>query len=90
MKHYSLFLNGQWVPAASGRTFTTFNPADLREVVAEYAMGGSEDALAAFEAAGGCFSEMGFGNSYCPRADSIESIPIAGGTQGGVGRVADA
>ncbi len=51
MKQYSLFVNGQWVPAASGRTFTTRNPADLREAVAEYASGGSEDAQAAFEAA---------------------------------------
>ncbi len=51
MKQYSLFLNGQWLASTSGRTFSTRNPADLRESVAEYAAGGAEDAQAAIEAA---------------------------------------
>ena len=51
MKQYSLFLNGQWAPSTSAGTFSTRNPADLREVVAEYAAGGAEDVHAALEAA---------------------------------------
>ena len=51
MKQYSLYLNGQWVASTSAKTFSTRNPADLRETVAEYAAGGTEDANAAFEAA---------------------------------------
>jgi aldehyde dehydrogenase (NAD+) len=48
---YSLFLNGTMVPAAEGRTFTTRNPADAREEVAEYALGGAPDTVAAISAA---------------------------------------
>ncbi|HRI13244.1 MAG TPA: aldehyde dehydrogenase family protein [Verrucomicrobiota bacterium] len=55
MTRYSLFLNGTFVPAVSGRTFTTQNPADIRETVAEYALGGAPDAVAAFTAARNAF-----------------------------------
>ena len=59
MKHYALFINGQSVPAASGRTFQTLNPADHREIVGEYALGGSEDAVAAIQAATAAFPHLG-------------------------------
>src|SRR5690242_18033490 len=49
------FINGEWVPAKSGRTFQNVNPADTREVVAEYPLSGSEDAIAAIEAARAAF-----------------------------------
>ena len=55
MKRYDLFLNGQSIPAASGQTFTTINPADTRETVAEYALGGAADAAAAVAAAKAAF-----------------------------------
>ena len=55
MKQYALFLNGQSVPAAAGKTFTTINPADARETVAEYASGGAADAAAAVAAAKAAF-----------------------------------
>lgn len=55
MKCYDLFLNGQSVPAASGKTFTTTNPADIRETVATYAAGGREDAAAAVAAGQAAF-----------------------------------
>lgn len=55
MKQYSLFLNGQWVTSASAKSFSTRNPSDLRETVAEYAAGGAEDAGAAIEAARSAF-----------------------------------
>lgn len=51
MKRYTNFIGGQSVPAASGRTFTTFNPADAREVVAEYPQSGQPEAAAAVAAA---------------------------------------
>ena len=44
MKQYQNFINGEWVAAASGDTFTNHNPADTREAVAEYAKGGTADA----------------------------------------------
>ena len=47
MKHYDLLINGQSIPAASGQTFRTVNPADRRDIVAEYALGGAADAAAA-------------------------------------------
>ena len=55
MKQYQNFINGEWVPAASGDTFTNHNPADTREAVAEYAKGGTADAQAAVEAAQAAF-----------------------------------
>lgn len=55
MKHYDLLINGQSLPAASGQTFRTVNPADSREIVAEYAQGGAADAKAAVDAAAAAF-----------------------------------
>jgi acyl-CoA reductase-like NAD-dependent aldehyde dehydrogenase len=49
------FIAGHWVAARSGRTFQNLNPADTRDVVAEYPLSGSEDAFAAIEAARGAF-----------------------------------
>ena len=51
MTSYSLLINGESTPAAGGKHFTTRNPADDREVVAEYALGVASDATAAFAAA---------------------------------------
>ena len=50
-RKYLNFIGGDWVPAMSGKTFQTLNPADTREVVAEYPAGGKEDAQAAVQAA---------------------------------------
>lgn len=55
MTRYSLFLNGNMVPAAEGRTFTTRNPANQREVVAEYALGGTPEIAKAIAAARNAF-----------------------------------
>ena len=55
MKRYDLFLDGRSVPAADGKTFTTINPADTRETIAEYASGGAADAAAAVAAAKAAF-----------------------------------
>ncbi|MBX3731559.1 MAG: aldehyde dehydrogenase family protein [Verrucomicrobiae bacterium] len=55
MTSYGLFINGDFVPAAGGRRFTTQNPADRRETVAEYAQGGAADAAAAIAAASEAF-----------------------------------
>jgi acyl-CoA reductase-like NAD-dependent aldehyde dehydrogenase len=51
MRNYQNFIGGEWVAAKTGQTFTNTNPADTREVVAQYAQGGREDALAAIAAA---------------------------------------
>jgi len=51
MQAYQNFIGGEWVSAKAGRTVSNFNPADTREVVAEYPLSGTEDALAAMEAA---------------------------------------
>ena len=44
MKQYKNFINGEWVSAVSGDTFTNLNPADTREAVTEYALGGRAEA----------------------------------------------
>src|ERR1700722_16044368 len=50
-----LFIDGSWVPAASGTTFASRNPA-TGEVLGDVADGGAEDAKAAVEAARAAFS----------------------------------
>ncbi len=56
MNKYTNFIGGEWAAAKSGETFQNSNPADTREVVAEYAAGGAEDAAAAIEAAQAAFA----------------------------------
>jgi aldehyde dehydrogenase (NAD+) len=51
MISYQNLIGGQWVAAQDGRTFTTTNPADTRETVATYALGGAADYAAATRAA---------------------------------------
>jgi acyl-CoA reductase-like NAD-dependent aldehyde dehydrogenase len=48
---YSNFIEGEWRPAKSGKTYATQNPADNREAVAEYPVSSADDARAAIEAA---------------------------------------
>ena len=49
-----LYIDGSWVPAASGATFESRNPA-TGEVLGEVADGGAEDAAAGVRAAQGAF-----------------------------------
>jgi acyl-CoA reductase-like NAD-dependent aldehyde dehydrogenase len=51
MRTYQNFIHGDWVPARSGQTYDLTNPADNRQVVARYAAGAADDALAAIQAA---------------------------------------
>ena len=51
MRTYGNFIGGQWLPSCTGATFSTRNPADTEEPVAEYPLGGREDAAAAVSAA---------------------------------------
>ncbi len=48
---YLNFIGGEWLAGKSGKTFQTLNPADTREVVAEYSAAGKEEAQAAVQAA---------------------------------------
>lgn len=50
VRHTECFINGQFVPAASGKTFPTVNPA-TEEVIAEVAEGDKEDVDRAAKAA---------------------------------------
>ena len=56
MRKYLNFIGGESVPARSGKTFQNNNPADRREIVAEYASGAREDAQDAIAAATKAFS----------------------------------
>jgi len=51
MNRYDLLIDGNWIPSASGNRFTTRNPADTRDVVAEYASGGESESAQAIAAA---------------------------------------
>jgi aldehyde dehydrogenase (NAD+) len=56
MKTYQNFVGGEWVSARSGKTYQNHNPADRREIVAEYGSGGREDAQDAIAAAAKAFA----------------------------------
>lgn len=51
MKQYSLHIQGQDVRTPNHQSFTTQNPADTREIVAEYTLGTRSDVAAAVDAA---------------------------------------
>lgn len=51
MRTYQNFINGEWAGAQSGARFQNVNPADKREVVADYPQSGEAEARAAIEAA---------------------------------------
>ena len=50
IRQTQLFINGQWIPSQSGKTFDTINPAN-EEVIAEVAEGDAVDVECAVEAA---------------------------------------
>ena len=50
IRQSQLFIDGQWVPARSGRTFATVNPA-TEEPIADVAEGDAADIDAAVKAA---------------------------------------
>ena len=54
VKQTECFINGEWVPASSGKTFATVNPA-TEEVIAEVAEGDAADIDAAVKAARNAF-----------------------------------
>jgi len=52
---YKNFIDGEWVPSASGQTFENVNPADTRDVVGVFQRSGPRDAETAITAAGRAF-----------------------------------
>lgn len=58
-----MFIDGKWVDARSGKTFDVTNPA-TGEVLGSVPAGGSEDAVAAIDAAHGSFSEWSNTTAY--------------------------
>src|SRR5690606_2677995 len=57
VRRYDLFIDGKFVPAASGRTFTSTNPAN-GEVVCEVAEGDAADIDRAVVAARACYENV--------------------------------
>ena len=55
MQSYQNLIGGEWIAAASGKTFSTTNPADTRETVATYPHSAQADAQAAIAAAKAAF-----------------------------------
>src|SRR5882762_6004118 len=50
-KVYKNFIDGEWIPSASGDTFENLNPADTRDVVGIFQRSGQADVDAAVDAA---------------------------------------
>ncbi|GIX07097.1 MAG: aldehyde dehydrogenase [Candidatus Poribacteria bacterium] len=56
-QEYLNYINGEWVPARSGRTFENINPADTSDIVGVHPESDREDTIAAIEAAEAAFAE---------------------------------
>jgi aldehyde dehydrogenase (NAD+) len=56
IRQTQLFINGQWVPSASGKTFSTYNPA-TEELIADVAEGNEADIDRAVKAARSAFED---------------------------------
>ena len=48
---FTNFINGEWVPSASGRTFENVNPANRSDLIGYFQRSGPEDVDAAIAAA---------------------------------------
>jgi len=57
MEQFKNYINGEWRPAASGKTFQNINPADTTDIIGEFALSGAEDVDAAFKAARAAFKK---------------------------------
>ncbi len=66
IRQTQLFIDGQWTPAKSGKTFTTVNPA-TEDVIAQVAEGDAADVEAAVDAA-----RRAFDDGPWPRMDARE------------------
>src|SRR5262245_5502222 len=56
MRTYQNFINGEWNAGSNGTRFSTVNPADTRETVADYPQSGAAEAKQAIAAAEGAFA----------------------------------
>lgn len=54
---YQNYINGKWVKAKSGKTFTSYSPADQEEIIGHFASSGPEDVKEAVNAADKAFTE---------------------------------
>jgi acyl-CoA reductase-like NAD-dependent aldehyde dehydrogenase len=54
-KIFKNYIGGRWVESRSGKTFTSINPADRNEVVGVFQRSGTEDVIAAVDAAHAAF-----------------------------------
>lgn len=52
---YQNFIGGKWVPARSGETFESRNPADTADIIGTFPRSGEEDVVAAIDAAQAAF-----------------------------------
>ena len=86
-KNRKMLINGQWVEAASGKTFPTYNPA-TGEVMARVAEGDREDIDRAVKAARSAFETGPW--SKMTRTLDLEAGRSAGAKPGRVRRVGNA
>src|SRR3972149_1855810 len=56
-KQYFNYINGQWTPSLSGRSFPNTNPADSRVVIGEFPLSNEEDVKAAVASAKAAFDK---------------------------------
>lgn len=51
MEKFKNYINGAWVDAVSGKTFLNYNPANLEDIIGEFALSDKEDVQNAVMAA---------------------------------------
>jgi succinate-semialdehyde dehydrogenase/glutarate-semialdehyde dehydrogenase len=70
-----MYINGEWIPAKSGKMFDVFNPAD-GEPIGQVPDGGREDAALAIQAAGEAFKTWSGTTAYQRSAYLYEAYHI--------------
>ena len=55
MEKFKNYINGEWVDAVSGKTFLNYNPANLKDIIGEFALSDKADVDNAVKAAKDAF-----------------------------------
>jgi len=74
MKKFNNYINGQWVPAVSGKTFQNINPANHEDIIGEFALSEQQDVNNAVAAAKEAFNKW----KLTPAPKRGDMIRIAG------------
>ena len=69
---YGNYIDGQWTPSASGKTFENRNPANTDDLIGIFQHSNRKDVEAALEAARARLRDVAAGAGADPRRDALQ------------------